>query len=320
MGGSDDDDDASNPPVEEDDTSFSDDDSMDDGMDDGSSDDDALNDDISDDDNENDDNSDDDLSNDDIADDDTADDDVQPDTWGGVFISEGYSSSNIFPLDYYCAVSASFYNPDDYEGWGDPVDEVGDCSLYDYSGGTSDLIYLSAGNISVTGTKVGTIHLTPVAYQYGFYYQADVDFTTVSDLFDANNEITAHVNGGSGIGPLSLSVLTPPLIHISQPSNFDNLTSPPQGNITYKWTTGGAQTVSISISTFKSGSGIIIECTAPDDQGQIMVDKSLTDELLHSYDSFSISIDKSNMEWSGESRPILIVGMTYRQRTIINTE
>jgi hypothetical protein len=207
--GDDDDDDTADDDAADDDA---DDDTVDDDSDDDDADDDNdVDDDADDDDADDDDNND----ADDDDDDNDNDDATPPDLWGGVSVSEGYSSSNYTALDYYCGAGASFYDPDDVPGWGDPLDENGDCILYAVTGGGTAMDTLSAGTITVTGTNIGAIHLTPTPYAYGYYYQADVNFLEVDNLFDSGDNLAAHINGLGQFDELDLQIDAPPLLSVT---------------------------------------------------------------------------------------------------------
>jgi len=267
--------------------------------------------------------SDDDGSGDDDTDD---DDDSELDLWGGVSISEGYYSSNYQALHYYCGAGAAFYDPDDWNngGYGEPDDEEGDCKLYHYSGNTQTYETLSAGIVTLTGANVSPIHLNPVAYQYGYYYQADVDFLNVNNLFDENDTFNAHVAGGNGIGPLDISVDALPMISITKPSDFDLLKSLPHSSMTFKWNKGGAEKVFLSLSTYTttktSMTGVIIMCEAPDEQGEIDVSGDLMEHLQNNPTTISVMMSKENYKESVGDRPISFTAMTYRQRSYVNVK
>lgn len=269
---------------------------------------------------------DDDDDDDDADDDDTDDDDLEPDTWGGIGISEGYSSSNYTSLDYYCGVGASFYDPDECDEWGygEPDDEEGDCKLYHWSGDTEACHTLSGGRVTVTGANVSPIHLDPVSYQYGYYYQADVDFLDINNLFDENDTFNAHVAGASGIGPLDVSVDAPPMISVTKPVKFDSLDLLPSSAMTFQWNEGGAEKVFLTLSTYNitktTMNGVVIVCEAPDEQGEIVVSSDLMEEFLDDPDTMSVMISKSNNKISEGSKPVYFTASTYRQRTYIQVK
>ncbi|MDP8254850.1 MAG: hypothetical protein P9M14_03795 [Candidatus Alcyoniella australis] len=249
--------------------------------------------------------------------DDDDDDDEQPDAWGGVSVSEGYSSNNYQPLDYYCYASASFYDPEQWEGWGDPDDEQGDCKLYTYAGDGATADFLGAGRVTLTGARVSPIYLDPELYAGYYIYRANVDFLTVSDLFDPGDTIRAQVAGGSGIGAADLSVDAPAMIAVTQPSNFDSLSSLPHNTTTFAWSAGDADEVSLMISTYIGTNGKLIECRAPDSQGSIEVDGELMDDLYSSPQTLTVMFSRYNIVYGSGERPVSLSALTYRQRSYI---
>ena len=301
----------------EDDDTAADDDAADDDVDD-----DNIDDDAADDDNVDDDAADDDSADDDTVDDDSADDDTWSDenSWGLIYVTEGHSSSNLSTLDYYNYVGATFYDPDDHASWiSDPVESDGPCDryFYDYPSDPIDYNYLNGGNVTVTGANVSPIHLTPTAYTYGYYYTPDYEPTSVSDLF-APGDIIHYTTAGHGILPaFSGQLAAPQMINITQPANFDALTSLPSGAMAFSWTPGDARWVTVSLSTMRSDyKSQSIVCTVDDADGTVTVPGSLMSNLYSNPYSMYVSVTRFALVRDTEQgKDCDLQISTYRQRS-----
>ena len=287
--------------------------------DDDDDDDDDDNDDDYNDDNDDDDNNDDD-DDDDVDDDDDNDDDDDEwtfeDRWGSVIINEGFYSSNLNALDYNCYAMASFSDPDDTAIWSDPVETAGDCERYFYDYPVQfDYNYLNGGNITISGAKVSLIRLIPKVYQYGYYYEPDVSFNAVNNLFDNGDTISYTTSGQGSIPAFSGSGPAPDMINVTQPSNFDSLTSVPGSDWTVSWSAQDADWVILHISTYKNLRGMAVQCIVPDRQGAITVSGSLMADLYTSADSLMINIQRvSVFRDTQDGKDLDFQISTYRQR------
>ena len=307
----DDDDDSDTDDDTDDDDSHTDDDDDQVGDDDDDNDDNADDDDSSDDD---------DASDDDDSGDDDDDNDDDPwdgeDRWGMVYVSEGLASSNFVPLTYYNAVGASFSDPDDFADWNQPVEQSGDCERFFYDNPIQfDYHYVKGGNITITGANVGPIHLAPVPYTYGYYYEADYDPLSVSNLFDAGDTVSFSTTGSGSIPAFSGQLTAPAMIQVTKPSNFDSLTSVPSGAMTFSWNAKNALWVTVMVSTYKNQKGQMIYCTVPDQDGSVTIPASLMADLYSSPDMLMVMISRIDaMRDTVDEKDLDFQMSTYRQR------
>lgn len=257
-----------------------------------------------DDDNDNDDSADDDDMTGDDDDDDNDDDNDDNDNddnddwdnshrWGFVVVGEGFVSSNVIGTDYYNYVSASFSDPAEAAGWNPPVESAGDCDRYYYDyDNNPDYDYYNGGTVTVTGAAVSPIHLNPVAYLYGYYYQADYDSTAVGDLFGPGDTIHYSTTGNGSIPAFSGQLDAPGTVTVTQPANFDSLISLPTGDLTLAWQPGDGKWVSVAITTVKNNQAQSISCLADDEDGSLTVPASLMADLYGDPLSFSVTVTR----------------------------
>ena len=293
---------------DDDDSDLDDDDDNDDNQDDDD-------DDSGDDDDDSGDDDDDDNDDDNDDDDDTSGNDL----WGSIYISEGYTSSNYTSLTYSNYAGASFYDPDEAAAWNTPEESAGDCERYFYDNPNPyDYNYLNGGTVTLTGANVTPIHLTPTAYQYGYYYTPDYDYLNCANLFDGGDTIAFSNTGSGSVPAFSGQINAPGEVTITQPSNFDSLTTAPSGAMTFAWQTSEADNVSVMVSTTKNYKTQTIICRVDDADGSVTIPQSLMEDLYSSPESTTFQILKFNSdEFSASGKYVGMTAQTYRQRTYI---
>ncbi len=287
---------------DDDDDSSADDDDDDDNDtgDDDNDDDDDDNDTEDDDDDDDNDTGDDDDDDDDTIDDDIDDDDDDDDSnlWGALHVSEGYTSVSYKGWTYYNGVSASFYDPDDAAGWSDPVEQNDNCARYYYEyPSTTNYTYQNGGTVTMNGANVSPIHLTATAYEYGYYYTADYDPSSVSNLFDPGDALSFSTTGQGDIPGFSGSLEAPMMMEVTQPANFATLTSLPSSAMTFAWDAGNADSVTVMVSTMAGDyDTMTIICTAEDGEGTLTIPGSLMEDLYDDPYSLTAAVTRYRRE------------------------
>lgn len=256
------------------------------------------------------------------TDDDDDDNDNDENVWGGLYVAEGYTSTNYKGWTYYNGVGTTFFDPEDAAGWSQPVEESEDCARYftDYPT-TFDYYYYNGGNVTLTGASVSPIHLTPTSYEYGYYYTADYDPAAVADLFDHGDALSFHTAGNGSIPSFSGESTGTQMIEVTQPADFATLNSLPSGAMTFAWTAGSASGVTVTVSTMNDDyQTMTIVCTAEDADGELTIPQSLMQDLYNNPYSLTVSVSRFRLaQASSGGKDFNFTINTTRSRSVIET-
>ncbi len=229
-------------------------------------------------------------------------------SWGNAFVEQLMYSTSKQPVSFTSLAAAAFFDPASYA----PLEIVGPCERRFAPSNGSGLKYVDGGAITITGGAVSPIHLTPATSMIGTTYSDGL--TGNETLFTTGAMIHFASAGGSSIPAFSGQVAAPAPITITQPADFDSMSTLPA---TFSWTSTGATRVNVAIGAYSQAAGGTgqIGCEVADSAGTITVPASLMAKLPASPSYIYAVVTRSNVQSVNVGmKSVKLWAATVRQR------
>jgi hypothetical protein len=177
----------------------------------------------------------------------------------------------------------------------------------------SNITYLNAGTITITGGAISPIKLTPTTTMLGTTYPDGLKGTET--LFATGTTLCFGCTGGATIPAFSGQVIAPAPVTITQPANFDSMTNIASS---VSWTPSNATRVELTVGKYDAAQAgtTIITCEAKDADGAVTIPPELTAKLPSSSTEAITLVTRSNVQsLTVGSKTVTLSVSTIRERT-----